>query len=57
MIALFLLLIIVAIALGIVGVVAKGLLFLLIIGVVVFLGATLLGALRMRRRPGRQQAR
>jgi hypothetical protein len=56
MIALFLLLIIVAIALGIVGVVAKGLLYLLIIGIVVFLGAILLGALRMRRRP-RQQAR
>ncbi len=49
MIALFLLLIIVAIALGIVGVVAKGLLYLLIIGIVVFLGALLLGALRMRR--------
>jgi hypothetical protein len=56
MIALFLLLIIVAIALGIVGVVAKGLLYLLIIGIAVFLGAILLGALRMRR-PGRRQAR
>jgi hypothetical protein len=44
MIALFLLLIIVAIALGIVGVVAKGLLHLLIIGIVVFLGALVLGA-------------
>jgi hypothetical protein len=39
MIALFLLLVIAAIALGIVGVVAKGLLYLLIIGIVVFLGA------------------
>ena len=39
MIALFLLLVIAAIALGIVGVVAKGLLFLLMIGIVVFLGA------------------
>ena len=57
MIALFLLLIIAAIALGIVGVVAKGLLYLLIIGIVVFLGAPLLGALRMRRRPGRRPAR
>ncbi|MDX6419912.1 MAG: hypothetical protein QOG28_4532 [Trebonia sp.] len=57
MIAFFLLLVIVAIALGIVGVVVKGLLYLLIIGVVVLLGALLLGALRMRRRPGRQQAR
>jgi hypothetical protein len=57
MIALFLLLVIVAIALGIVGVVAKGLLFLLFIGIVVFLGALALAALRMRRRPGRQPVR
>ena len=57
MIALFLLLVIVAIALGIVGVVVKGLLYLLIIGIVVLLGALVLAALRMRRRPGRQQAR
>ena len=57
MIALFLLLLIAAIVLGIVGVVAKGLLYLLIIGVVVFLGASLLAALRMRRRPGRHQTR
>jgi hypothetical protein len=56
MIAFFLLLIIVAIALGIVGVVAKGLLFLLFIGIVVFLGALLLGGLRMRR-AGRRQTR
>src|SRR6266702_4745746 len=51
MLAFFLLLVIVAIVLGIVGVVVKGLLYLLIIGIVVFLGALLLGALRMRRRP------
>jgi hypothetical protein len=57
MIALFLLLVIVAIALGIVGVVAKGLLFLLIIGIVVFLGALTLAALRMRRASGRHPAR
>jgi hypothetical protein len=57
MLALFLLLVIVAIVLGIVGVVAKGLLYLLIIGIVVFLGALLLGALRIRRRPGKSQAR
>jgi hypothetical protein len=38
-IAQFLLLVIVAIVLGIVGVVAKGLLYLLIIGIVVFVGA------------------
>lgn len=57
MIALFLLLVIAAIALGIVGVVAKGLLFLLIIGIVVFIGALTLGALRMRRRPRKRPAR
>jgi hypothetical protein len=57
MIALSLLLVIVAIVLGIVGVVAKGLLYLLIIGIIVFLGALLLAALRMRRRPGRRPAR
>jgi hypothetical protein len=51
MIALFLLLVIAAIALGIVGVVVKRLVYLLIIGIVVFLGALALGALRMRRRP------
>src|SRR5271170_2649612 len=56
-IALFLLLVIVAIVLGIVGVVTKGLFYLLIIGIVVFLGALLLGALRMRRRSGRRPAR
>jgi hypothetical protein len=50
-------LVIVAIALGIVGVVAKGPLYLLFIGIVVLLGALVLGALRMRRRPGRRQAR
>jgi hypothetical protein len=57
MIALFLLLVIVAIALGIVGVVVKGLLFLLMIGIVVFLGALTLAALRMRRRPGKHPVR
>jgi hypothetical protein len=57
LIAFFLLLVIVAIALGIIGVVAKGLLYLLIIGIVVFLGALILAALRMRRRPGKHPAR
>ena len=57
MIALFLLLVIAAIVLGIVGVVAKGLLYLLIIGIVVFIAALTMAALRMRRRPGRRQAR
>src|ERR1700755_2849346 len=52
MIAFFLFLVIVAIALGIVGVVVKGLLYLLIIGIVVFLVALLLGALRLRRARG-----
>jgi len=57
MLALFLFLVIVAIALGIVGAVAKGLLYLLFIGIAVFLGALVLGALRMRRRPGKPPAR
>ena len=57
MIALFLLLLIVAIILGLVGVVAKGLLYLLFIGIAVFLAALLLAGLRMRRRPGRRPAR
>ena len=57
MIALFLLLVIAAVVLGIFGAVVKGLLYLLIIGIVVFLGALLLATLRMRRRPGRRQAR
>ena len=57
MIALFLLLVIVAMVLGIVGVVAKGRAYLLFIGIAVFLGALLLGALRMRGRPGRPSAR
>jgi len=57
MIALFLLLVIAAIVLGIVGVAAKGLLYLLIIGIAVFLVALILAALRMRRRPSRRPAR
>jgi len=57
MIALFLLLVIAAIALGIIGVVAKGLLYLLFIGIVVFVVAMLLASLRMRRRPGKRQVR
>lgn len=54
--ALFLLLIIVAIVLGIIGAVGKGLLYLLIIGVVVLLADLVYGAVRFRRggrRPGR----
>ncbi len=53
--AFFLLLVIVAMALGIVGVVVNGLLYLLFIGIVVFLGAfILLGALWTRRRAARR---
>jgi membrane protein implicated in regulation of membrane protease activity len=57
MIALFLLLVIAAIVLGIFGVVVKGMLYLLFIGIAVLVVALLLAALRMRRRPGRRQAR
>jgi hypothetical protein len=45
---LFLLLLLVAVALGIVGAVVKGLLYLLVIGVVVFLAALVLGGVRLR---------
>jgi len=56
MIAFLLFLVIVAMVLGIVGVAVNGLLYLLIIGIVVFLGALFLGALRMRR-PRRSRTR
>ncbi|AYG78238.1 hypothetical protein DWB77_00345 [Streptomyces hundungensis] len=45
----FLLLVIAAIVLGIIGVVAKGLFYLLIIGIVVFVAALAYLALRIRR--------
>jgi len=45
----FLLLVLVAVALGIIGAVIKGLLYLLIIGVVVFLCAFIVLGIRMRR--------
>ena len=51
----FLLLVIAAIALGIVGVVVKGLLYLLFTGIGVLLVAFLLGALWMRRRTARSR--
>jgi hypothetical protein len=54
--ALFLLLIIMAIVLGIVGAVVKGLFYLLIIGVVVVIADLILLGVRLsrgRRRPGR----
>ncbi len=50
----FLLLVIAAIALGIVGVVVKGLLYLLFTGIGVLLVAFLLGALWMRHRSARK---
>jgi hypothetical protein len=53
MIAFFLLLVIVAIALGIIGVVAKGLLYLLIIGIVIFLGALILWSFALLGLPAR----
>ena len=55
MLVLFLLLIIVAMALGILGVVVKGLLYLLFTGIGVLLVAFLLGALWMRRRTKRRR--
>jgi hypothetical protein len=54
MLAFILFLVIVAIALGIVGVAVKGLLWLLFIGIVIFLGGLLLGAWGMRRRRRRR---
>lgn len=54
--ALFLLVVIVAIALGIVGVVVKGMLYLLVIGVVLFIADLVLvgaSAQRRRRKPAR----
>jgi hypothetical protein len=53
---LFLLLLIVAIALGIAGTVIKGMLYLLVIGVVVFIADIVFLGVRIRRggrRPGR----
>jgi hypothetical protein len=55
-VALFLLLIIAAVALGIIGFVIKGLLYLLIIGVIVFLADLVFFGARLRggrRRPAR----
>lgn len=55
--ALFLFILVVAIALGIIGVVLKGLFYLLIIGVVLFLANLVLGGMRMGRRRGSRPAR
>jgi hypothetical protein len=50
--ALFLFVIIIAIALGILGVVLKGLFWLLIIGIVLFLANLVFGGIRVGRRCG-----
>ncbi len=55
MVVFFLLLVIAAMVLGILGVVVKGLLYLLFIGIGVFLVAFLLGGLWMRRRTARRR--
>lgn len=47
--ALFLLIVLIAVALGIIGAVAKGLLYLLVIGVVVFLLGFVVLGFRLRR--------
>jgi magnesium-transporting ATPase (P-type) len=47
----FLLLVLAAVALGIVGAVVKGLFYLLIIGAVVFVAALIGFGVRLRRRP------
>jgi TctA family transporter len=54
MLVFFLLLVIVAMALGILGIVVKGLLYLLFTGIGVLLLAFFLGALWMRRRARRR---
>jgi TM2 domain-containing membrane protein YozV len=57
MLVLFLLLVIVAMALGILGIVVKGLFYLLFTGIGVLLIAFFLGALWMRRRNARRRRR
>lgn len=57
MLVFFLLLVIVAMALGILGIVVKGLLYLLFTGIGVLLVAFFLGALWMRRRAARTARR
>jgi len=57
MLVLFLLLVIVAMALGILGIVVKGLFYLLFTGIGVLLIAFFLGALWMRRRSTRRRRR
>lgn len=57
MLAFILLLVLIAVALGLIGAVVKGLFWLLIIGVVVFLLALVIGGLRMGRSTGRRAER
>jgi predicted membrane protein len=55
--ALFLLIIIVAIALGILGVVIHGLFWLLIIGIVIFLANLVFGGIRLGKNRGNRPGR
>ncbi|MGW0734794.1 hypothetical protein [Streptomyces sp. NPDC002851] len=55
--ALFLFLVLVAVVLGIVGVVAEGLFYLLIIGIVLFVAALAFIGVRWSRRTGRRPSR
>ncbi|GAB1325788.1 MULTISPECIES: hypothetical protein [Streptomyces] len=57
MLALFLFLVLVAVVLGVIGVAASGLMYLLIIGIVVFVADVLLLGLRLGGRRGRRPAR
>jgi len=53
----FLLLLVIAIGLGIAGVVVKGFFYLLIIGIILFLLDLILGGIRMGRRHGTRLTR
>jgi hypothetical protein len=55
--ALFLFVIIIAIALGILGIVLKGLFWLLIIAIVLFLANLVFGGMRLGKRRGRRISR
>ena len=55
--ALFLFVIIIAIALGILGVVLKGLFWLLIIGILLFLANLVFGGMRLGKRRGTRSPR
>ncbi|MDQ0785151.1 hypothetical protein QFZ63_006939 [Streptomyces sp. B3I7] len=55
--AVILFLVLVAVALGLIGALVHGLLYLLVIGVLVFIAALFLGGLRAGRRSGRHVPR